>query len=282
MSNNAAAIIANAGQGAVTNNTAAVVSNTSQAAASAGTTDGSGPIIYIALIVLVAGLVSGIAAYLTQPVQNDPAQPPLPHTPWYTFCLLGLIAAACVPLFLSVVKSDIMTVILGGGAAMVGALLIFLGFCLLAAFTGRAFLDSLSRRILQQMENIRERQNQAAQERQEIREVAERADAKAEIVAEAVDEQNAPAAMELAAADMVPAADLPTVVDVERKIVQALGKKDYRTVSGVTEDSGLSRDEVKRRLQELALKGVATTTTSSTTGGVRWKLTPAGRSLLQP
>jgi DNA-binding phage protein len=253
------------------------MSNTSAAAAAAS----GEPIVYIILIAVAAGLVSGVAAYLTQPVRTDPAQPALPQTPWYTFCLLGLIAAACVPLFLSVVESSLMSDILSRGDKMVQSLLIFLGLCLLTALTARAFLDSLSRRILQQMEEIRERQDQAALDRSNIRADVHATRERIEVVEDVVEDDQAPAAAEASAAEvgMLAAEALPDVDAEERRLIQALGQKGYRTVSGVAEDSGLSRDEVKKGLAALAVKGVATATNSPRTGGVRWMLTPPGRAL---
>jgi hypothetical protein len=264
------------------NNTAAAAAATSlakKAAPAAGAP--LDPIVYVIAIVLLAGLISGAAAYLTQPSQADSAQPPLPRTPWYTFCLLGVIAAACVPLFLSVVESSLMNDILKPDGKMVQSLLIFLGLCLLTALTARTFLDSLTRRILQQMEEIRERQDQAAQERSTIRQDVDAAHEKIEEVAESVDEDLAPAASPTADEDRVPATSVPHVYDNDRKLIQALSAKQYRTVSGVTEDSGLSREEVKKRLQALALKGVATPTASTRSGGVRWMLTPIGRAVIR-
>lgn len=263
------------------NATSEIISSAGQAAAASTGNAGAGPIIYIAIIVLLAGLVSGTAAYLTQPAQPELAQPPLRRTPWYTFCLLGVIAAACVPLFLSVVESGLMTDILAGGDAMALALLIFLGLCLLVALTARTFLDSLTRRILQQMEEIRERQNQAAQEREEIRHDVGEAMDKTERVAEALDEDKAPDPLNTYQENVDLPTDLPSVDEAERKLIRALGRKEYRTVSGVTEDCDLSRKDVQQRLQGLALKGIATTTNSSRTGGVRWMLTPTGRALMR-
>jgi hypothetical protein len=261
----------------MSNNAAAAAAALVEAGQAAGTTPS--PIVYVTTIVLVAGLVSGAAAYLTQPTQADPAQPALPRTPWYTFCLLGIIAAACVPLFLSVVDSSLMEHILKGNGEMAKSLLTFLGLCLLTALTARTFLDSLTRRILQQMEEIRERQDQAAQDRSKIRRDVDAAHEKIEEVAESVDEEMAPAPSPAADNGIVSTAPLPRVDQDDRKLIDALSLKQYRTVSGVTQDSGLFREDAKQRLQGLALKGVATPTASTRSGGVRWMLTPTGRAL---
>ena len=74
----------------------------------------------IIVTILIAGIVGGIAAYLAEPRIEPVAGKPQPD-PWTLavprFVFLGVVASACVPLFLSLLQSDIIGRILARTAA---------------------------------------------------------------------------------------------------------------------------------------------------------------------
>ncbi len=121
-------------------------------------------------IMLSCGLLGGLANYLRtiQQVKNipDPIQPAnqaneiniissVSDKPsWWshllTCLMLGVVASALVPLFLNSLESDL----LRNRTDL--NLLIFAGFCLLAAISSSSFIDALTQRILNQMKTIRD------------------------------------------------------------------------------------------------------------------------------
>jgi hypothetical protein len=243
-------------------------------------------IIIVVAIIIVSGLVGGWAAHLTS---NDAVEGE-PRRPRHPYLLLGVIAAGCVPLFLSLIQSNLVDdIFTARGEQPFKEYLVFVGLCLIAAFSARSFIESVSRRVLRDLENVKEEHEEIKQQQQEVvrqgdetREIAEQASETAQNVAETVDEQDAPPATpaDQMTMDIAPA-DVPTIDDVEKRLLEALNKKSYRTAGGVCEDSGMPRDEVTRRLKDLARRKVVEPTTSPKTGGIRWKLTPEGRAALQ-
>jgi tetratricopeptide (TPR) repeat protein len=60
----------------------------------------------------------------------------------------GVGASALVPLFLNTLESELLSNILSGSAKNTGSEFVFAGFCLLAAISSRAFISSLTDRVL--------------------------------------------------------------------------------------------------------------------------------------
>ena len=114
-----------------------------QAAAAIGVniTENPNALLVSLLIMAVAALIGGAAAYLTRDVTAD-GESEL-KTLFWRFILLGVVAAACVPLFLSLVKSRIMESILTDNQHNhLESYLIFTGLCLVAAYSARTFITS--------------------------------------------------------------------------------------------------------------------------------------------
>jgi hypothetical protein len=229
-----------------------------------------GPAFLIIFIIVVAGLIGGWGAYLTQLEDSPPPDSPKPQPTLRRFCVLGVIASACVPLFLSLVQSKLLEDPFDKVfSKQFTAYLVFAGLCLIAAFSARAFIDSISRRVLQQVEQIKDRQAEVEE--------------KVAVNSEKIDDQKAEPvseddhAAEAAAVQETP----PTIGDPERRMLEALARKSYRTVSGIVEDSDLDRNVVLAQLRELAKKSLAVPTTSKRSGGLRWMITPLGRASLR-
>jgi hypothetical protein len=228
-------------------------------------------IIIVVAIIIVSGLVGGWAAHLTS---NDAVEGE-PRRARHPYLLLGVIAAGCVPLFLSLIQSNLVDdIFTARGEQPFKEYLVFVGLCLIAAFSARSFIESVSRRVLRDLENVKEEHEEIKQQQQEV---VRQGDETREI-AEQASETATPA--DQMTMDIAPA-DVPTIDDVEKRLLEALNKKSYRTAGGVCEDSGMPRDEVTRRLKDLARRKVVEPTTSPKTGGIRWKLTPEGRAALQ-
>lgn len=225
-------------------------------------------IFVMAGIIVVAGMIGGYAAYLTQDGSDNANG--AAAAPAKRFFILGVVAAACVPLFLSLVRSEVVSVILTNRTGQrLESYLVFIGLCLIAAFSSRRFIESVSQRILQQVEraNVKaeqaERTAEAAQET--ALEIADERSAEVQGSQETIDSDAQQQSLEIGG-----------LSTNEARALRALTKMSYRTATGVAADVGMPRNQIGEVLDSLAGKGLAMVTQSPTTKGVRWKITAAG------
>ncbi|HEY0026642.1 MAG TPA: YEATS-associated helix-containing protein [Allosphingosinicella sp.] len=251
----------------------------------------------IIAIIVLGGLIGGWGAHLL--TVGVPAPAGGEHPSKLRFFILGVIAAACVPLFLSLVQSGIVAEMMSNRQGKrAESCFIFAGLCLVAALTARNFLDSLSKRVLRDLEKLGDevqdtkRIAAAADAKAEVAEQkADGADEKVEAVAEVVDAreaeaQEAPLARDqgddepiLEGAYGAPAS--ASLNDTERQVLNALGQMKLRAATGVAKDAGIPISRIGEMLDGLAERGLAAPTTSPTTGGKRWKITRAGAAALR-
>ena len=237
-------------------------------------------------VILLAGLIGGYAQYLTMaPPVAEPAAPGEPGTPAQApvarslaqLLVLGVVAAACVPLFLSLVESKLIETILRGTGVDFQQLLIFAGFCLVAAFSSRRFIDALSNSVLQRLEQVEAKAEKATADatkaRSTAQEVARETDSEA---ADDAREAPPPEAAEAPKGDAPP----PSISAEERKVLQALTRRTYRTRHGIAEDAGMTKPRVIQILGKLEEQKLALPTRSPTTGGGRWIITRGGEAAL--
>ena len=233
----------------------------------------------VASIIAAAGLIGGYAAFLAEDRrlvadEGDGAPRRL------RFLILGVVAAACVPLFLSLVRSDVINVIISDrNGGRLESLLVFIGLCLIAAFSARAFIDSLTKQALQR---LTVKVDRAEAKAETAREVASGAIAEMEALdgggAEIDPVDGAEAHAEAAP---LPAEGVPPVDELEWRVLRALTKSPLRTATGTAADAGIPTSRIGELLASLADKGLAAATRSARSGGVRWKITPAGIAALQ-
>ena len=100
--------------------------------------------IQLIVVMIVAGIAGGTVNYA---LLSDGDR-----TGWGAWCRasgMGLAASFLMPLFLNTISSSLVPNILDakGGA---GDILFFAGFCLLAAISSRAFITTLSDKILRE------------------------------------------------------------------------------------------------------------------------------------
>ena len=101
----------------------------------------------LSLTILIAGGLGGVAAFLTT---SKTASTQI-RFGMAGFAMVGIIAAFTVPLFLSLLKSNILNEVKNGENSE--AYLIFGGFCILAGFSAKAFLSTLSDRVINELTN---------------------------------------------------------------------------------------------------------------------------------
>lgn len=229
--------------------------------------------------IVISGILGGIAASLAEPRLEPAVGKPQPD-PWKLalprFIFLGLVASACVPLFLSLLQSGIVGKILANekpDAAALESHLLLAGFCLIAAFSARKFLDTVTAQVLRKAE-------QAQRDAAEAKARAVGAERRVETVAEVVDEREAISVQRTAPADAglesVAGAGGASINDAERRILEALASMSFRTATGLAADAGIGRHLIGETLHDLAERGLIAPTTSPHTGGKRWQITPAG------
>ena len=233
----------------------------------------------VGLIILGAGLLGGWAGYLADASSGGSVAANEGRHSLTRHLVLGVIAACSVPLFLSVLQSALMQDIFKGKPDQPATIpyvefLVFAGFCLVAALSSRAFLDTLTKNVIRDVQDLKQR----------TRALDERVDentGRVELVEEVVDRE--------AGGGPVVAADAPgpmsegPVPDVgatEKKALAAMMKLTYRTATGVGKDIGLSRTQIGEVLDRLAAKKLIERTTSPTTGGPRWRITALGARAL--
>lgn len=239
-------------------------------------------VLVVAAIILGAGVIGGWAAFLADDRAPEDGSPK-----WPKYLLLGVVAAASVPLFLSLVRSQLTQGMFDNTFNNEGrrfpvyyeSYLVFAGICLIAAFSARKFIDSISRQVLQRLEEVRETAQGAAAAAAAAKEVAH--DVANEV--ESADERAAaplPPEVEIVVNDTADELSPPLLTVDEKSALRALLKKTYRTRSGVAEDAGISRNRISEVLEELHRKKLAVPTKSPTTGGARWIITKRGEAAL--
>ena len=115
-------------------------------------------------IMLLTGLLGGAANYLNSPKEERSLMRSL---------LMGLVATIAIPLFLKVVDSNILNDTKGD----ILNYFIYAGCCVLAAFYSARFLEGLSSRVLQNLQEKVDRTSETVQEQGDrINETADKTD----------------------------------------------------------------------------------------------------------
>ena len=163
--------------------------------------------------------------------------------------------------------------------------LVFAGLCLLAAYSARTFISSISERVLQQVQEAHKEAKRAGETAENAQATA--ADAREAVQAvssevEDIDQTSAPSP-ELAAdrRTVLKKGSPPVAINSdERSALEALSKKVYRTRTGVAEDSGIAINRISEVLDDLAAKKLALETKSPSSGGRRWAISKRGEHAL--
>jgi hypothetical protein len=206
----------------------------------------------IALAVLMAacGLVGGLVNYWGAPqvqVQTEP------H-PILKRISAGIAASFAVPLFLNMISSSLVT----DSKTDLLKLLVIAGFCIVAAISSKAFLESLSKRLLNQVEQL-------DKEQKSLRE-----DVEPVIVKE--QEPNA---------DQISVASRYDLDQDDKSVLNVLAnpKWSMRSLTGIMKDTGFGDIKAAFSLTKLCDLGLARKNTKDNKDW--WWLTTDGRSLVK-
>jgi hypothetical protein len=218
------------------------------------------------MVMLLAGCFGGIINYFLA-LKGDPE-----NTNIWKSLTVGVGASFLVPLFLNMISSNLIDTIKGTGGSTGDQtkLLVFAGFCLVAAISSTAFIRTLSDRILSEAKAARkeagEAKIEAAQAKDDVLEVQATIDpiVDKETEPEPAPDQNAALALS------------GGLSENERKILDAFARSKYthRTLGGLSRDTGIEKEEIEILLQDLVSKGLVGKRESK--NGLRWFITQKG------
>ena len=212
---------------------------------------------------IAAGVLGGaVNHFLSQ--ETDPNQKYFGRSLW-----VGLAASFMVPLFLNMISSNLIDSIRGNATTPSdkSKLFVFAGFCLVAAISSRAFIRTLSDRVLRE---AKEAKQQALEAKADVAEVQS---AIGPIVAKETEAESP--------SDSISTALLQTPLDNDEKAilqVLATGGWTLRSLSGIAKDAKFEKTKAAQLLQGLVEKALVGRKTGDK--GPRWFITEAGRAAL--
>lgn len=188
------------------------------------------------LTILIFGTIGGLINWFRDNTQESR---------WWKSILKGIGASLIVPLFLELVKSDIVSVDQSGWYNY----FIFGGLCLITAIFSDKFIDSIGEKLIKKVEDVENTMNEIEDSKNEI----DNAD---EIVFENVTVENKDESEE----------------DI-RKVIRAIvnSKYSYRTVMGIQKETGLDKNRIIEILVTLRENGTAASKKNKRGNGI-WKI----------
>ena len=191
---------------------------------------------------LASGIVGGlINSYLSDPATEKPLV-------WWQPIVVGVGAAFMVPVFLNMISSRLISEITGTEltSEILSKILVLAGFCLLASVSSRAFIRSMTDRLLQEV-------SAAKKEAKEAKEQAESAEALASLSVESEPQEQQDSEIET-----VPRGPQIDVNPTEQQILKAMAGSRFamRSITGIAKDTALTKEQVNSALTALIAKGL--------------------------
>ncbi|SBT08399.1 conserved membrane hypothetical protein [Candidatus Propionivibrio aalborgensis] len=207
----------------------------------------------ILLIMVVAGILGGVANYYLSDRQGEPVR-----RDWAKYLILGVISALTVPLFLNMLSSNL----LEAARTRPVDFFVFAGFCLIYVVASRRFFENVANRLLHQMDQVKREMAQIKQASPALRD------------------------------EPLPLGELPAVLSEPEVVRESLSYNDieilrelaqesyvYGNLVGLTDKTGLARDLVSSRLAVLKSLGVIETRMNER-NVLHWFVSPKGRQML--
>lgn len=215
----------------------------------------------IALVMLTSGVLGGLVNFFISDPQDER------RLTWWQHIFVGVAAAFMVPLLLNMISADLIDKIRGanGLPGDYSKLFVLAGFCLVAAVSSRAFIKTMSERVLQEVRSAKKNAEEAKEEA---------AEAKA-AVAPFVEEEIPANEIEKKGLSETPEVDL---TDTEKIVLKAMISSSYsmRSITGIAKDTGLTKPSVSHVISTLMVKGLVVQAQSSS-GQPRWYPSAEGR-----
>jgi outer membrane murein-binding lipoprotein Lpp len=251
-----------------------------------------------ASIIAIAGGLGGLANYLLLTTADDVGSRYRAFDSdgirrALRFAVAGAITAFIVPLFLSLAQSSLVKSIFDSKdrSLELTDIFIFIGFCIVAGFASRRFMDTLTNNVLQLQQAVKKLDGkaEAAEEKAEAAEKkADEALASTELTDESIDVTARAAGVSKEPVASIPEASAPSAEataiaaelgNQERAALQAMGVLSKRTRTGIARDAKISRNKIGDVIKGLIDRGILEATTSANTGGNRVALTPLGANV---
>jgi len=245
------------------------------------------PLRSIALVLLVSGIVGGLVnAIITDPAQET-------RLPWWQHTLVGVAASFMVPLFLNMISGELIDKIIEGKNSK---LFVLAGFCLVAAISSRAFIRTISDRLLQEVRTVKQEVAVASAKADDAAVKADDAVVKADAAkvqattaaADATEAQQVVAPLVEGEVVEEPKPGLlgdgfesikPMPAD-ERAVMKAMQGSRFvlRSLAGIAKEAGLDEARANEVLTSLIAKGLIGQPMNKSQQP-RWYLTTSGRLL---
>ncbi|MCX5886197.1 MAG: hypothetical protein NT096_09865 [Proteobacteria bacterium] len=216
-------------------------------------------------IILLTGIAGGTINYFLSKPEK------LEWSSWLITSFVGIGASFLMPLFLRTISSNLLSDLFIEKVKY-DDYLVFFGFCLLAAISSRAFIQTLSDKVLKEAKEARK---EVAAVKAEIGEI----ESSFAPIVDSMTEQE----LEKSAQSEAIRAEL---TDLEKEILKAITshpKFTLRSLTGITQavnknkTQEISREEIREGLINLVNHGYVAEVMGKT--GVRWALTQSGKVL---
>jgi len=233
----------------------------------------------LVFIMLLAGAVGGlINHFLIQEIN------PEYKFAWVKNVLVGIGASFLVPLFLNMISSNLIESIRGNDKSegSPANYFVFAGFCLIAAISSRAFIKTISDKLLTE---VKEAKAEAKAAKEEAKEAKKEASEVRENVEPIIEKESEPEIDQNADEDIFKSSAFPeSATDIEdksdeykKKVIDAIGTSrfTYRSASKIAKEMNLNTASCRAILGRLEQAGLVATKTSKT-GSPLYYLTPEG------
>ncbi len=211
-----------------------------------------GHMLLILDIMVVAGILGGIANYFLADRHGEPAR-----RDWVKYPVFGVVAALTVPLFLNMIASTL----LEGARTKPVDFYVFAGFCLIYVVASRRLFENMVQRLMGQIDQVRRDVGHLKQQQREEPAVVVKPDAEP---------------IKLAEHDPK---EVLSYNDVE--ILRALAEESfvYGNLVAICESTGLARDFVSQRLTVMKAMGVIETRINDK-NVLHWFVSARGKAVL--
>ncbi|MCC6410243.1 MAG: hypothetical protein IT270_01215 [Saprospiraceae bacterium] len=221
----------------------------------------------VMLILLIAGggVLGGLANYFM-----NRTQPGWLKGDFWKSVVVGVAAAAVVPLFLQTVSSDLVNDCLKTDSEnQVVSCLVFFGFCTIAAIFSSRFLTSIADKVLREVEEMKQTQAELVQTTDALVDVNSDDQGAAEPLeslktGSAVDDDG----LEAFSRDATPAPQLSP----EEKLLWNMqhGRRSFRTVDVLAREAGMDVSTVENMLQSMENRGLVNKMRRNSDGVTLW------------
>lgn len=216
----------------------------------------------ICIIAAVVGLIfaAGLLGGSINCLQARKADEVIPKHPGY-YILLSVAAAFSVPLFLSLTKSELLKNVLSSDPLKSEDWFILFAVCLVASIYAQSFLETVSKKLLQKVEQVERTAVHADKVANEAKEEVGEATAtlnKNEQASEKLVDQLEAAGDSKSQNVDVATLDIGRYDTDHRKVLEALMNPQYdrRTLGGIAVETGIRRQTLRAILQRLMQNGV--------------------------